>query len=104
MLPETLAAVTALNGDPDVGVLWFTTPEQRHRVGERIVATEALVADAEQMRDSDAWLRLGSDQLKTHRPGITVDAQGASSLSRAFLKVLPNAALGDSAQGAKVFL
>ena len=103
--PETLAAITALNDNSDVGVLWFTSVGERRRVGELIVAaTEALIADAEQLHDSDAWLRLGWDQLQTHRDGITIDAQGAAPLSKAFLKVLPNVALSDSEQGARVFL
>lgn len=103
--PETLAAISALNDNPDVGVLWFTSAGERQKVGELIVAaTEALNADAEQLRDSDAWLRLGWDQLQAHRDGITVDAQGSAFFSRAVLKVLPNAALSDSEQGAKVFL
>lgn len=103
--PETLAAITALNQDPDISVLWFTSAGERQRVGELIVAaTEALIADAQQLHDSDAWLRLGWDQLQTHRDGITVDAQGGTLLSRALLKVLPNTTLGDSEQGAKVFL
>ena len=102
---ETLTAITALNSDPDVGIVWFVSTEERQRVAELIVrATEALIADAEQLHDSDAWLRLGWDQLQTHRDGITVDAQGSAFLTRAFLKALPNAALSDSEQGAKVFL
>ena len=103
--PSTLQSIDALNEGDAVRIRWFTLPSERQRVASLIVAaTEALIADSEQLNDSDQWLRLGWDQLRKHRDGLTLDAQGAAPLSKAFLKTLPNAVLSNSEQGAATFL
>lgn len=103
--PSTLQAIDALNESVTVRIRWFTLPSERQQVASLIVAaTEALIADAEQLHDSDQWLRLGWDQLREHRDDLTIDAQGAAPLSKAFLKTLPNAVLSNSEQGAATFL
>lgn len=103
--PDTLRAMDALDDSGEVGIRWFTRPAEREGVASLIVAaTEALIADTEQLHDSDAWVRLGWDQLREHQEGITLDAQGFASLQRAMLKVLPNAVLNNSEQGARTFL
>lgn len=105
MQPSTLQAIDALNDSNAVRIRWFTRPSEREQVASLIVAaTEALIADAEQLHDSDQWLRLGWDQLREHRDDLTIDAQGAALLSKAFLKTLPNAVLNNSEQGAATFL
>ena len=102
---ETLQSIDALNDSATVRIRWFTLPAECQRVASLIVAaTEALIADSDQLHDSDQWLRLGWDQLREHRDGLTIDAQGAAPLSKAFLKTLPNAVLSNSEQGAATFL
>lgn len=103
--PDAQGAMSALAEGSGVRLRWFTRPAERQEVASHIVAaTEALIADTEQLHDSDGWLRLGWDQLREHRDGITLDAQGGAPLQRAFLKVLPNAVLNNSEQGARTFL
>ena len=88
---ETLASLNALGrDDPDVNVFWFSTPEERHEVGDlTIAATEAFIADEEQSRDSHAWFRHDWDDLQRKRDGVTYDAAGLSPLANVGGKMLP---------------
>lgn len=73
-----------------VSVKWFSSPEARQRIGELIVqATEAIVADREQSRDSGAWFRAAWQEIQEKRDGVTVDAQGLPAWMRVAAKVLP---------------
>lgn len=101
--PEALMAMAALNNEPTVDLKWFTGAARGPFGDATVAATEALVADAEQMRDSDAWLRLGWDQTQRQRDGITVDAGGSSFWQRSFLKMLPNSQLGGGVQSNNFF-
>ena len=89
--PEVLAQCSALGADlPDVRVLWFSTQEERQRIGDMIVAaTEAIVADREQSADSAKWFRTSWQQLQSMRDGITLDAQSLPPLINAAAKILP---------------
>ena len=89
--PELLAQCSALGADlPDVHVFWFSTPEERKRVGDLIVAaTEAIVADRQQSADSAKWFRTSWQQLQTLRDGITLDAQSLPPYINAAAKILP---------------
>ena len=100
---ETLAVMAALSDEPSVDLRWFTGAARGPFGEATIAATEALVADEEQMRDSDAWLRLGWDQTQGERDGITLDANGIPLWRRSFLKMLPNAQLGGGVQSNNVF-
>ncbi len=95
---DTLGAIAAFNGETTVDLRWFTGAARGRWGAATVAATEALIADAEQMRDSDAWLRLGWDQTQRSREGITIDAGGGSFWRRGLLKVLPNAQLGGGVQ------
>jgi len=87
--PETLKALEAL-GDDNSKVFWFTSEKDRRRVGELIVrASEAIVADAEQSRDSAQWLRFRWPDIQRYRDGITIDASVSPTLMRAAAKILP---------------
>ena len=99
----TLGAMSALNRDPSVGLSWLTGDEKRRFGDLTIAATDALIADSEQMESSDAWLRLGWDQTQGYRDGITLDAGGTPLLQRSFLKLLPNTLLSDKTQSAQFF-
>ena len=89
--PELPAQVSALGTDlPDVRVLWFSTTQERKRIGDLIVAaSEAIVADREQSADSARWFRTSWQQLQGLRDGITLDAQCLPPLVNAAAKILP---------------
>jgi hypothetical protein len=88
---ETLTALAQLGPDlPDVKVLWFDSGPDRRRIGSLIVAaTEAIIADRQQSRDSARWFRTSWQDLERHRDGITLDAQGLPRVVNTFAKILP---------------
>lgn len=89
--PSVFEELQALGRDlPLVSVKWFSSPEARAKVGELIVqATEAIVDDREQSRDSGAWLRASRREVEDKRDGLTVDAQGMPAWMRIGAKMLP---------------
>lgn len=88
--PKTLSALDSLGDQPGVKVFWFSTLQERQKVGQLTVqATEAFIADTEQSRDSNAWFRHDWDQLKSKRDGITLDSGGNPGLMVALAKMLP---------------
>ncbi len=92
---ETLAALAALNAEPDlVGVRWFSAePERSHVRDLMIAAAHALVADRQQDGDSAQWYRATWQDLQRHRDGITLDASGLPDWQRVLGKLLPPPAL-----------
>jgi hypothetical protein len=59
-------------------------------IGARIIeASEAIVADADQSRDSGAWFRSSWDEIQEKRDGLTIDAQAFPGWLRVAAKVLP---------------
>jgi len=75
---------------PDVKVLWFDSGRDRRRIGELIVsATQAIIADRQQSRDSARWFRASRQDLERHRDGITLDAQGLPPMINTLAKMLP---------------
>jgi hypothetical protein len=89
--PRILTALNSLNiNELDVKVFWFSTPEERTKVGDlTLQATEAFIADAEQSHDSNAWFRHDWDELQSKRDGMTLDSGGTSSFGVALAKLLP---------------
>jgi hypothetical protein len=85
-----LKTLTALNGESDLAVFWFTKEDERRKLGDLIVqATEAIIADHEQATDSARWYRFDWHDLQRERDGITLDAGGNSALMCAAAKILP---------------
>jgi hypothetical protein len=97
--PYTDAAVTAdvlsTVGSVSAGlegaeVRWFATPADRAALGALIIAaTQAIVDDVEQSKDSFAWLRMTRDDVDDHMDGLTLDVQGLSPVVLAVAKILP---------------
>lgn len=88
--PETLQSLVALNREQDLKLFWFTKEDERRKIRDLIIqATEAIIADHEQAHDSAQWYRFDWDDLQKFRDGITLDANGGSSLMRAAAKILP---------------
>lgn len=88
---EDLAALTVLNVDADIGVVWLTSPKEMRAFADlTTLATELFIADTEQSVDSFAWWRGDWDELQERKAGITPDAAGLPALTRAFVKLMPD--------------
>jgi hypothetical protein len=87
----TLEEMQALGRDlPLVTVKWIVSPDARRQLGELIVqATQAIIADRDQSRDSAAWFRGDWHAIQERRDGLTVDAQALPGWLRVAAKVLP---------------
>lgn len=73
-----------------VGVRWFTSSGDRAALGDLIIdATQAIIDDEQQSKDSFAWLRMTPDTIDAHMDGLTLDTQGLSPLVLAAAKILP---------------
>lgn len=91
VIENTLAAIAALNLDADIDVVWLTSPEQMRSFTDlTILATETFIADTEQSVDSYKWWRGDWDELQREKDGITLDAAGIPTLTRAFVKLMPD--------------
>lgn len=73
-----------------VKISWFSTSEEKKRIGNLIVkSTEAIIADEEMSVESNKWFKENWKDIQDERDGITLDAQGSSFLIRALGKILP---------------
>ena len=73
-------------------VQWIVDERARRRMAELIVqATQAIIADPEQSRDSAGWFRANWHDIQQRRDGLTVDAQALPAWLRVAAKVLPPA-------------
>lgn len=91
---ETLRTMAALRAPgEEAQVRWFSTVEERQRVGDLLIrATEAIIADSQQMADDSAWYRFDWDVMQQERDGMTLDAQGIAGWMRAVGKMFPSMA------------
>jgi hypothetical protein len=90
-LPEGWLAPTLLQGD-EQGVRVFLFAEGPQRLAlERasVEATEAIIADATMIADSDRWFRASRAEIEAHRDGPTLDAAGLSFLTLSFARLFP---------------
>jgi hypothetical protein len=89
--PSVFAALDALRADiPQLAVRWFTSEAQRRAVAAHIVeASQAIVADSAQSRDSGAWFRSSWQEVQARRDGLTIDAQALPGWLRLAAKILP---------------
>jgi hypothetical protein len=86
----TLAALSALNTDPQVKVLWFAQGAARQQLGDLMnAAAKAFVADIPLSTDDNVWYRATWQDVQQHRDGITLDAAGLSDFTRVLGKMLP---------------
>lgn len=96
--PETLARLAALNDQPELGIVWLTGAEEQRRFGDAMLAaTDAFIADEQQIYDSESKLRQSGPAIEQFRDGITLDAQGGQPLMSALVKLLPDLAPGSGA-------
>jgi hypothetical protein len=78
------------DGDPELRVFLYTAEDDRATFGRVVVeATEAIVADAAMVGDSERWFRHRWEDVQRLRDGVTLDAAGLSPLTTAIAKMLP---------------
>jgi hypothetical protein len=89
--PSALSALAALgSGLSDVSVRWLTTKADKTNIAAHIVeASQAIVGDADQSRDSSAWFRNSWSEIQQRRDGLTIDAQALPAWLRVAAKIGP---------------
>ncbi|MBV9180785.1 MAG: hypothetical protein JO356_05685 [Acidobacteria bacterium] len=88
---DLIREMEALNLEADaIQIKMWTDASSRERIKELIIAaSEAIVADHEQSRDSSRWYRATHAAIERHRDGVTLDAQGLSPIMTAVAKLMP---------------
>lgn len=89
--PRALKQMTALAGGlPDAQVHWYANRADLSRIGALMIdAARAVTGDVQQSRDGFDWFRSSADEIQRTKDGLTLDAQGLSSLTTALAKLLP---------------
>jgi nitroreductase len=64
-------------------------PDRRRFDSAVLAATEAIIADAPMIGDSDRWLRATRAEIEAHRDGPTLEAAGLSPLKLALARTFP---------------
>jgi hypothetical protein len=78
------------NSDSEIRVFWFRQPEETRAFGDLVVqATEAIIADEQQVASSAGWMRTNWRDIETFRDGLTYETQGMSPAMRALAKFMP---------------
>jgi hypothetical protein len=71
-------------------IFWFTTVDQRHKVGDLILqATQAIIADEQQSYNDFKWYRASWQDIQTYKDGLTVDTSGSPWYIEVLAKILP---------------
>lgn len=69
---------------------WFTTYDQRRKIGDLILrATQAIIDDNQQSYDDFKWYRSTWQDIQTYKDGLTVDASGSPWYLDVLAKLLP---------------
>ena len=93
-----LARLSGLADTMDTELVWFSTPAEKEAFGALTIrATEAIIADPEQVVDDAAWYRTDWNEIQAHKDGITIDPSGQSEFIRAISKVMPVSTAQNSA-------
>lgn len=91
-VPEKLLQEMAALGQElsSVKLLWHADKQAKDHVGSLIIqATQAIIRDAEQSRDSHRWYRHDRAEIQRFKDGTTLDATGNPAIIRAIGKLLP---------------
>jgi hypothetical protein len=76
--------------DSGVRVVWFKTDSERNAFGTATVeATQAIIADDDQSRDSFRWLRPSYDAVQRYRDGLSTLSQPISGFTLAMSQLVP---------------
>jgi len=80
----------ALGGEAGVRVQLMESGPRRQAFDAAVLdATEAIIADAQMIADSDRWFRGSAAEIATHRDGPTLEAAGLSPLKLTLAKWFP---------------
>ena len=83
-------AMAGLVDGPDVRLVLFEAGADRAAYDTAVIdATQAIIADAPMIADSDRWLRSTPAEIERFRSGPTLDAAGLSPLTLAMAKAFP---------------
>ena len=93
---ETLQALTALS-EENVKLFLFKRGDAAfdQLVAETVRATEWIIADSVMIHDSNRWIDRSWDELQREKDGPYIDVAGVPPLTRAFVKMMPAAAMTD---------
>lgn len=88
---ESLGSLSkAISPEVGLAIFWFTTNDQRRKVGDLILqATQAIVADKQQSYDDFKWYRPSWQDIQIYKDGLTVDASGSPWYIDVLAKILP---------------
>lgn len=87
---ESLRGLNKTINPQRLAVFWFTTNDQRRKLGNFILqATQAIVADDQQSYDDFKWYRSNWQDIQTNKDGLTVDASGSPWYLDFLAKLLP---------------
>src|SRR5215207_272553 len=88
---ESLGSLSkTISPEVRLAIFWFTTVDQRRRVGNLILqATQAIVADRQQSYDDFKWYRSSWQDIQIYKDGLTVDASGSPWYLDVLAKLLP---------------
>ncbi len=79
-----------VENDPEINVFLYTAAADKGKFGDAVIkATEAIIADANMVHDSEAWFRSSWADIQEFRDGPTLDAAGLPPLMTAIAKMLP---------------
>jgi nitroreductase len=93
---QTLSAMTALIDVPEVNVVWLTSAADMKSFADlTIMATEAFIADPQQVATDFSWYRQDWSQLQTLKDGITPDAAGLPPITDTLSKIVTISAAQD---------
>ena len=71
-------------------LVWLSTTAEKDAFGALTIrATEAIIADPEQVADDAAWYRTDWHEIQARKDGITIDPSGQSGFIRAVSKIMP---------------
>ncbi len=89
--PEVLGEIRRrAESDSEMNVFLYTAEAEKSKFGDAVIkATEAIIADATMVHDSDRWFRHSWADMQRFRDGPTLDAAGLPPLMTAIAKMLP---------------
>lgn len=83
-------AIAGLVDGPDLRLLLFEDAAARAAYDAVVIeATEAIIADAPMIADSDHWVRTTSAQVEKFRSGPTLEAAGLSPMTLMLARTIP---------------
>jgi hypothetical protein len=84
------AALPAFANGVRQRIFLYRKGEERALFDDTVVkATEKIIADKAMSHDSENWIRLTPEQVRRHRDGITLEANGMHPIILAAAKMLP---------------